>query len=323
MPSAEDRRLRALRPPKPEVDPWSLIDVLEEQELLADGRIASSATFFLAGRECPFTCVFCDLWQHTTDSPTPRGAIPKQIREGLARLPAPGDHKTDTHGPRLIKLYNASNFFDAGAVPPSDDEEISRLVRDFDRVVVECHARLVGRRCFEFADRLDGRLEVAMGFETAHPAAFRHLNKSAELDDLKKASDALRHAGLGLRAFLLLDPPFVPVAERRAWLKDSVRFALDCGASTVWLIPLRGDSAEMRRLEQGGHFEAPTLERIEQGFADCRTIDPQSVRLDTWDLHRFTDDAGRDAERLQRLRDENLKAPGETRVGGDDVGSFR
>lgn len=302
MPSAEDRRLRALRPAKPVVDPWRPLGVLVEPERLPDGRLATSTTLFLAGKECPFTCVFCDLWQYTTDAPTPSGAIPEQIRLGLeqARDQAPDD------GPRLVKLYNASNFFDSGAVPPSDDGEVARLVADFDTVVVECHARLVGRRCFEFAERLDGRLEVAMGFETAHPDALRRLNKKVDLGDLRRASGALRREGLGLRAFLLLDPPFVPAAERRDWLLRSVDFALENGASTVWLIPMRGDSAELKRLQASGDFEPPTLEHVEAGFDAARRLDPAAVRLDTWDLEHFSSDPERDAERLARLRQAQL-----------------
>lgn len=304
MPSAEDARLRDLRPPKPSIDPWRPIDTLAERELLADGRIADSWTVFLAGRECPFTCVFCDLWRFTTDERTPRGAIPHQIRTALGSLEtSPNVSLRVPPGGRILKLYNASNFFDAGAVPPADDAEIARCVADFDRVVVECHPKLLGRRCETFSHRLRGDLEVAMGFETAHPEAFRRLNKGAQLEDLERASETLRRAGIGLRAFLLLGVPFVAPAEEQEWLQKSVHFALDCGASTVWLIPVRAGSEEFRRLQKSGDFFPPSLDRIEAGFMGCRALAPAAVRLDTWDLDSFADDPkGRDYERLERLR---------------------
>ena len=304
MPSAEDARLRALRPPKPVIDPWRPIDTLAEREMLPDGRIADAWTIFLAGRECPFTCVFCDLWRYTTDERTPKGAIPQQIRIALQSLSPPEvrPSKLETGG-RILKLYNASNFFDAGSVPAADDPEIARCVADFDKVVVECHPKLLGRRCEEFSRRLKGELEVAMGFETAHPLAFRRLNKGAELDDLRRAGDTLQRAGIGLRAFLLLGVPFVPPSEEREWLERSVTFALDCGATTVWLIPVRAGSEELRRLQANGDFNPPSLDRIEEGFLACRELDPGAVRLDTWDLETFADDPeGRDRERLDLLR---------------------
>lgn len=321
MPTAEDRRLRSLRPAKPTVDPWRLLDIVVEPERLADGRAALSTTLFLAGRECPFTCVFCDLWRHTTDAPTPAGAIPGQIREGLERLsnmsldavPSPF-REPDL---RLLKLYNASNFFDSGSVPPADDGEIAHLVRSHDKIVVECHPRLVGRRCLSFAERLDGRLEVAMGFETAHPEAFARLNKGAEPDDLIRAAGTLRQAGVDLRAFLLLDPPFVPAAEADLWLRRSVLTALDAGASSVWLIPLRTDSRELRRLQQAGHLQPASLDRIEAAFDAARQLAPDHVRLDAWDLHAFSSDPEADTPRLERLRSLQLFPETGVMTGGD------
>ena len=58
-------------------------------ERLADGRLADVLTAFLSGRECPFTCVFCDLWQYTTPAKTPVGALSQQLREILASHPMP------------------------------------------------------------------------------------------------------------------------------------------------------------------------------------------------------------------------------------------
>jgi uncharacterized Fe-S cluster-containing MiaB family protein len=110
-------------------------------------------------------------------------------REAIARA---------NRGP-ASKLYNASNFFDHRAVPPGDDPLIAQLLAPFVRVTVECHARLVGPRCLEFAERMDGRLEVALGLETVHPEALPALNKGMTLDDFRQAAGTLRGAGIGVR----------------------------------------------------------------------------------------------------------------------------
>src|ERR1700726_3858558 len=115
------------------------------------GRGAVAAlTVLLAGAECPFACVFCDLWRETLDGPTPRGALPAQLRAVLAQagsLPRPC----------AAKLYNASNFFEQRAVPVEDEPELAEILAPFARVTVECHPRLVGDRCLAFAERLGGR----------------------------------------------------------------------------------------------------------------------------------------------------------------------
>src|SRR6185295_5330636 len=148
------------------------------------GPSARVLTVFLAGAECPFSCVFCDLWRHTIDGPTRRGALPAQIEKALAAAgPIPDGAQ--------VKLYNASNFFEPRAVPPEDDEAIAALLAPFAQVVVECHPRLVGARAERFAARLaesqsptraSRRLQVAMGLETVHPHALPRLGKAMTLD---------------------------------------------------------------------------------------------------------------------------------------------
>src|SRR5215510_8785763 len=143
---------------------------LWEEEPDATGALVPTAVVFLTNRECPFHCVMCDLWKNTLDVTVAPGAIPQQIRQSLASLPAV----------RQVKLYNAGSFFDPQAIPPSDDDEIAALVRGFDRVIVESHpaflAGVHGERCLRFRDRLDGTLEVAIGLETAHEGVLARLN---------------------------------------------------------------------------------------------------------------------------------------------------
>ena len=93
-----------------------------EAERRLDGSCAAVLHALLASAECPFTCVFCDLWRRTLDGPTPPGAILRQLAIALRETgPLPA-----TCG---IKLYNASNFFDPRAVPAGDDEAIAALLQ--------------------------------------------------------------------------------------------------------------------------------------------------------------------------------------------------
>ena len=124
-----DRRIRSLRPPKPAVDPWKAHGVLVEDERRPHGVVERTATIFLAGAECAFTCSFCDLWRYTIDGPTPRGALPAQIEASLAGV--------GSGSVQRIKLYNASNFFDRRAVPREDLPRIAELCAPFSGVTVE------------------------------------------------------------------------------------------------------------------------------------------------------------------------------------------
>ena len=81
-----DAFVLAHRSRRPTLDPWRHQGVIVEPERAADGGVVTTATVFLTGRECPWRCVMCDLWQHTIVDDTPRGAIPAQIMEALETL---------------------------------------------------------------------------------------------------------------------------------------------------------------------------------------------------------------------------------------------
>lgn len=189
--------------------------------------------------------------------------------------------------PAGIKLYNASNFFDRRAVPPADDPAIAELLAPFVRVTVECHPRLVGRRCFAFAERLGGRLEVAMGLETIHPGALRRLNKGMTLSDFEQAAALLRAAGIGLRAFVLLSPPFVPPREAVEWAVRSAAYAIDRGAGHVSLIPVRGGNGALEALAQAGAFVPPTLAQLEEALERALELTGAVITADVWDIERL------------------------------------
>jgi hypothetical protein len=307
-PTSADRRIRDLRPAKQPVDAWSPLEVLVEEERTADRSVQPSITIFLAGRECPFTCVFCDLWRHTLDGPTPAGAIPAQLDEALRRVGSvpPGAG---------VKLYNASNFFDPRAVPTSDGAAIVERLSPFARVSVESHPLFVGPRALEFATLLDGQLEVAMGLETIHPQALPRLNKRMELEDFDRAADLLRSADVGVRSFVLVGAPFVPPAETVEWAVRSAEYALDRGAGVVTLIPVRAGNGELDRLQRAGDFVPPALARLEEALERSLELDRGVVLADLWDVDRLAACQVCAPERIARLERMNLTGRLEEPVG--------
>lgn len=292
--SAEDRRIRGLRPPKPAVDPWRPLGTVVETERRPGRTTERTLTVFLAGSECPFTCGFCDLWRHTLDGPTPPGALPAQLRLAFG--------ETDPATVQRVKLYNASNFFDPRAVPPDDLGTIAGLVAPFAGVTVESHARTIGSRCADFAGRLKGRLEVAIGLETIHPGALPKLNKKMDLGDFARAARRLREQNLDLRAFVLVGTPFVPAEESRDWSVRSVSYAFEQGAALVALIPARGGNGEMERLAATGEFRPPGLSDLEAVLERSLRLGGGVVVADLWDAERLAACPACRVERVNRIR---------------------
>lgn len=272
---------------------------LVEEEPDAAGRVVRSLTIFLTNRECPWRCLMCDLWRHTTRATVPVVAIPAQIE---AALNDAGSEFSQ------LKLYNAGSFFDAGAIPTGDHAAIAEQCRRFPRVVVECHPRLVGDRMLPFRDLLgETRLEVAMGLETAHPEVLAKLNKRMTTDDFARAADLLSRNGVDLRVFVLVKPPFLTDAEALEWSLRSVEFAFDCGAKVVSLIPTRAGNGALDELSRAGLFSPPTLSLFEDAVDHAFASRRGRVFADVWELDRFNNDPTRFSARHDRLVEMNRR----------------
>jgi radical SAM enzyme (TIGR01210 family) len=283
-----------------------------DEERRPDGRVERALTVFLAGAECPFTCSFCDLWQWTIDGPTPRGALPTQLARVLAELHAPL--------PARLKLYTASNFFDRRAVPPEDLAELARLADTFEAVTVESHASTIGASATELARRLRGRLEVAMGLETIHPAAAPRLNKRLDLARFDRAAKQLEDDGIDLRVFVLLGAPYVEPAESVEWTVRTVEHAATRGAAVVSIIPVRGGNGEMERLAALGAFTPPTLAQLEDALDGCAHIGGTVVTADLWDLEKIARCEACRPARTERLRRMNVSGRTEPKIVCDECG---
>lgn len=292
------------------LDPQLPYAFLRELETGPDGRQLRVDTLFLTNRECPFRCVMCDLWKHTLSAPTPKGAIPAQIRYALDRLPADGE---------VLKLYNSGNFMDKKAIPAADYQDIILLTHRYRRLVLENHPNLCNEALLRFRDLLhpDTELEIAMGIETVHPDVLQRLGKSMTLEDLEKASLFCSSNGIFMRGFILLHAPVLGIEEMkdpltaRSWTLKSVHEAERMGFGSVSLIPLRpellqtdGDSC---------HEQAPTLDEVEITMKELflsrqvpkspaiSTQHRMRIFLDLWELEKHPE-----THRVERLRQMNV-----------------
>lgn len=274
-------------------------------------------TIFLSNRECPWRCLMCDLWRHTLEAPVPAGAIPVQVEVALSALEAQGPAT-------VLKLYNAGSFFDAQAIPPSDWAAIAERAARFERVVVECHPTLVGRRCLAFRDALvaaaaaQGRrapvLEVAMGLETVEEGVLAKLNKGMALDDFRRAARFLVAEGMALRAFVLVKPPFQDETEAAIWAERSAAWAFAEGASVVSLIPVRLGNGALEALAAQGVFAPPSLDLVEAVQEAVLGMGRGRVLVDLWDLEAFASCPHCREARRERLASMNLEQRGRPRV---------
>jgi len=287
------------------VDPSRPYAFLLEKEQFSNGEVGNVATVFLTNRECPWHCTMCDLWRNTLTQPLPAGFIPQQIEYALSKLPPA----------RQIKLYNSGSFFDPLAIPVEDYPAIVELVNRFERVIVECHPALIGDRCMSFQRMLVGKLEVAMGLETAHAEVLAKLNKRMTLAQYAGSADRLVSRGIDLRSFILVRPPFMRADEAVEWACRSVDFAFDCGATAVSLIPTRGGNGATDTLAMQGQFDPPTLSMLEDSFDYAIGLKRGRVFVDLWDEAGIACTCTDRKSRLDRLGTMNLSQVASHRLG--------
>lgn len=291
------RAIAELRSPKNRLNPFVPYHFLHEREPGLPGGIETVNTIFLTGKECAFKCLMCDLWKNTLDEPVPAGAIVQQIDHALERLP-----KAD-----VIKLYNNGNFFDAKAISPGDYPAISKRLSDYKRVIVENHPKLCNRLCIELNNLLSGKLEIAMGLETIHPVALPKLNKQITPGDFKKATAFLKQHDIDIRAFILLNPPYITGDDENiSWTLKTIQFAFNCGAIRCAVIPVRPGNGVMELLWKNNDYTPPSLAMLEDVFEKALLMQRGQVFADTWDIGFLSKCPHCFDERKKRLETMNL-----------------
>ncbi|MBX2922780.1 MAG: hypothetical protein KF746_11350 [Chitinophagaceae bacterium] len=266
--------ITAYRSAKNRVDPYIPYHFLHETEPGLQGGIETVNTVFLTGKECAFKCLMCDLWKNTLDEAIP-GAILRQIDYALERLP-PAEN---------IKLYNNGNFFDTKAISPVEYPAIAERISGYKRVTVENHPKLVNQHCSTFNDLLAGKLEIAMGLETIHPAVLPALNKQITPEDFRSAARYLAQQQVDVRAFVLLNPPYITNPyENIEWTLRSVQFAFESGAKRCSVIPVRPGNGIMDVLLKEKDYVPPSLDMLEEVVDKALALKQGQVLADTWDI---------------------------------------
>ena len=254
--NALDRAVRSLRAEK---DPRPAAAKVEV-EIFPDGAPREIATAFLRNGECPLACVYCALYRQTDDRPATGREIAAQIDSVRRQYPRASG----------LKLYNASSFFEPRSIDQSEASlrEIADALSGLDLVVVEARSENASR-AVRFGPLLTGRLEVAIGVETADDALLRLLNKPTSVASFRRAAAALAAGDVLLRTFVLAGPPFVGEAGARRGAVATFEEARRAGARIVSILPVVSEHEPMEALRRAGFFSEISLDEYFETLCDC------------------------------------------------------
>jgi len=124
----------------------------------------------------------------------------------------------------LVKIYTSGSFLDEREVGPETRRAIAETFSDRERIVFESLPDFVDRSKLADFTSVGLETDVAVGLETATDRV-RHdcVNKYFDFSEFVAASEEAAAAGAGVKAYLLMKPPFLSESEAVEDMKRSVR----------------------------------------------------------------------------------------------------
>ena len=256
-------------------DPTEPTRVWLDEDNTPDG-VYQSLTIILNTGGCRWAraggCTMCGYVAESVDGGSvSHENLMKQIEACLEHEAAEADEPSG-----LIKIYTSGSFLDEREVPAETRDAIADTFADRDRMVVESLPDFVEReKLREFTDR-GLETDVAIGLETATDRV-RHdaVNKYFDFAEFEAACVEAEHVGAGVKAYLLMKPPFLAEPDAVADMKRSIRrcAAVD-GCHTVSMNPCNVQRYTMvEELYHDGGYRPPWLWSICEVLAATADVD--------------------------------------------------
>jgi radical SAM enzyme (TIGR01210 family) len=247
---AHNQVMRSIRARTDETyDPREPTRVWLDEDNTPDG-IYDSLTIILNTGGCRWAraggCTMCGYVAESVEGGTvPHADLMAQVEAALDHERAHADEIE--HGDRAgqVKLYTSGSFLDEREVPAETREAIAETFADRDRIVVESLPDFVTAETVADFTARGLATDVAIRLETASDR-IRHdsVNKYVDFADFEAAAAEVSRAGeggeaaAGVKAYLLLKPPFLAEGEAVEDMISSVeRCAGVEGCHTVSMNP--------------------------------------------------------------------------------------
>jgi radical SAM enzyme (TIGR01210 family) len=259
---AHNKVMRAVRARNDEShDPREPTRVWLDEDNTPDG-VYDSLTIILNTGGCRWAraggCTMCGYVAESVEGGTvPHEDLMAQVEHCLDHE---REHADEPAG--QVKIYTSGSFLDEREVPAETRAAIAGAFADRDRMVVESLPDFVDReKIADFTGR-DIETDIAVGLETATDRV-RHdcINKYFDFAAFEAAAAEAREAAAGVKAYLLMKPPFLSESEAIADMKSSVRrCAAVEGVHTVSMNPTNVQQYTMvEDLYHAGGYRPPWL----------------------------------------------------------------
>ena len=273
---AHNKAMREIRSRKDETyDPREPTRVWIDEDNTPDG-VYQSLTIILNTGGCRWAraggCTMCGYVAESVEG----GSVSHE--DLMTQIDRCLEHEQDNAEEQsgLIKIYTSGSFLDEREVPAETRRAIAETFADRDRIVVESLPDFVEREKIEDFTGQGLETDIAIGLETATDRVRRDcVNKYFEFSEFEQACEYARDLGAGVKAYLLLKPPFLSEPEAVADMKSSVRrcAAVD-GCHTVSMNPTNVQRHTMvEDLYHDGGYRPPWLWSVAEVLEDTADVD--------------------------------------------------
>jgi radical SAM enzyme (TIGR01210 family) len=202
-------------------------------------------------------CLMCGYNQASVE-----GIGPDELRSQLNA--ALGSYECE----EMVKIYTSGSFLDENEIPAQTRGEIFIAFANAKRVLFETRPEFVTAEAINTLPQ--GKVTVALGLESANDTILRSsVRKGFSVADYARAATLLRDAGIPVRTYLLLKPPFLTERQAIADTLASIEYAVPFSES-ISINPInvqRGTAVES--LWRRGDYRPPwlwsLLEVLERG----------------------------------------------------------
>ena len=259
---AHNKAMREIRSRKDETyDPREPTRVWIDEDNTPDG-VYQSLTIILNTGGCRWAraggCTMCGYVAESVEGGSvAHEDLMAQVEKCLEHEDANAD---DPSG--LIKIYTSGSFLDEREVPAETRQAIAETFADRDRIVVESLPDFVDHEKITDFTAQDLETDIAVGLETATDRVRQDcVNKYFEFSEFERAAADAREAGAGVKAYLLMKPPFLSEPDAVEDMKRSVRkCAAVEGCHTVSMNPTNVQRHTMvEDLYHDGGYRPPWL----------------------------------------------------------------
>ena len=236
------------------------LEALWKEKDVVNGKVVDAMVVIMRTNGCVWAkkggCTICGYRSASLREVTEEDLM-DQVTQAL--------HRYD--GEPFVKIYTSGSFLDDDEITPAVRERIFKEFDKTERILFESRPEFITA---ESLNKLPKKVTIALGMESCDDEILeKSINKGFTSADTERAGMAIKAAGLSVRTYLLLKPPYLKEYTAIEDTVASIEFA-DRFSDEISINPVnvqRGTLAE--RLWKKGEYRPPWIWSLVEVLKRC------------------------------------------------------